>query len=610
MIIVYFIIFTLAMPFYMYAKKRENIASFIPYSLLGSIIVFLPFIFLGIHRVAAYVLFLLVLALYMLAIFEMRKNKQKLLGFFEPGIVLYILLLPILYFITKQSSPMLWDELRLWAAVPKYLYFSGVSHIGVDSFIYTDMQNYPPAMPAFQLLIMYMQGYWSDNILFFAYVALVASFFVGIVPKNKRSYFALPLLLAMCIFLPQSYANSYEFDSNFYYTSLFIDPFIGFIIAYLLVLLSKNPFESTLSSIGFAVGLGVLAMSKESGIFLSSLLIVFSAIMYLPYIIRNKKTSSIYIVAIPFVFFIAFLSILILSGVKEPPAFTIGELIETLQNLCEENSPIIKDFFKTPLEYYMVLQGNAVTWFNAPEIFNALTAFIFSIILSVCAVIISDKENRKRIAKLSVLAAIFVVIYYISLLPVYLFVIGYEEYQFASLQRYLSTAYIAHMFFSIYIITESILKSPKRYKVIICSIILVVIVLIFPLGEIKRMPYEYEQEQGKICAADISSQAEPNSKVFLIMNNSAGEDILIHHQTYYALFENNINIDNTMFEIDWISYPDEKALAEKLQKYDYCYLYADYEDIFKNNYQGLFQTEITFPRLYIVEKHEDSVILK
>lgn len=610
MVIIYFLLFSLALPIFMFARQKQKVVRFIPFSLLGSTLLYMPFIAFGAHKFGFYGIIALHVFSMVWGIVKIYKQKINILSFFKPGIVCFLCFVPIVYFITRNSAPMLWDELRLWAAVPKHLFFSGASHIGVNSFIYTDMQNYPFAMPAFQLLLMHMQGFWSENILFFAYAILAGSLFVRFIPNTKASYFAIPLVLALMVLLPQSYANSYEFDNNFYYTSLFIDFFIGFLLAYAFLMLCKNPFKDYSETILFAIVLSILALSKESGIFLVVLLLLCTFGLYAFKLIRAKNYISLLLVLLPFACYFLFQYAIQVAGVKESSDITLPNILTAIQQPTEEQLELIVDYFKSFTYSSMVLQSNAVQWWNLPEFFSPLFAFIFQLLLNLIAIFVTAKEYRKKAIVVSCQLAVFVLLYFVSLLPVYLFKIGYEEYQFASQQRYLSTAYFAQLFFAVYLLLQGVLHKITWPKFGVLLAVFASIALLFPMGEIKRSMYDYELKEGKNHAHTIAREMPGNTKLFLIMNNSSGEDILIHHQMYYALLEHNINLDNTMTTIDWITEIDVNGLAQRLTEFDYCYLYADYEDVFKEQYSLLFATEIEFPKLYKVEKENGSVVLR
>ncbi|NMD37514.1 MAG: hypothetical protein GYA87_02390, partial [Christensenellaceae bacterium] len=114
------------------------------------------------------------------------------------------------------------------------MYYSNQSYLASSSAIIPDMQKYPPAMAIIQLLFAKTLGYFSDNILFFAYAIFGASLFIpALKNKDKLSYFFIPFFVALIYIIPQTYYNSLESDSEFYYKTLFIDAFVGLIFAYI-----------------------------------------------------------------------------------------------------------------------------------------------------------------------------------------------------------------------------------------------------------------------------------------------------------------------------------------------------------------------------------------
>lgn len=612
MIIVIFILYVLAAPFYAYSRAWKNHASYIPLMLMASVCLLYPFVLLGLADIGFYCIAFAVLVVYFFAVRNLiKRNTGNILKFFDAGTLTYIVLVPVLYLLTQSSIVSLWDELRLWGAVPRYLYFQGTTYLGMDSTIYTEMQNYPPAMQLFQYFVMKLNFAYADPILFFAYAAFAASFMIPAISNQKWCLFLLPIYVLAIVFLPQAYANSYEFDSNFYYTSLFIDPFIGILIGYLFYQVAQNPFADSKQTVIFALSLFLLVLTKEAGLLYDLPILLFALLLYAKQIIKRKYVWSILTVLAPLAAYFSYRYALTAYGVYEPSSLNINAIWELLRNPTEEQASIIQEYFALLPNKILVIQGNLFTFFGLPDFITPLTAVLLNLGISLIAVLLGAKEKRARSLVAVLFAAVFVFLFYLSLLPVYVFKIGHAEFTFPSFQRYLSTALIAQMLLPVMLLFQSLCERRKGLRVGIAAIVLAAVYLVFPIGMPKETGYQWARKEAEAQYAVIEKGIpESNKKLFLIMNNAEGDDILIHHQLYYLLMDRNINVDNTMFEIDWLNNIAPDDLAEQLKSYDYMYLYADYEGIFAENYAHLFEGEVSDRTLYTVIKNDSGIRLQ
>lgn len=608
--LILFILYAFSFPFFCYAKKGKDSSIFLPLGLLASIVILYIFFLLQKIEFAFYILCIMAIAFWGWGIAFLVKRKKSLLAFFTPAILAYAITCIVIYFLTQNSIVSLWDELRLWGAVPRYLYYNGISHLGPESIIYTDMQNYPPAMALFQYLLLKLGSSYEDNILFFAYAVLGASFFVPAIQAKKKSYFLLPFYVVTIVFLPQAYSNSYEFDSNFYYTTLFIDPLIGILLGSLFSQLLQNPFEKSRLWL-FALSLFTLTLLKEAGLYYALPILLFALLLYGKEILKNKNLLAILAIIFPLFAYFSYHFALQNAGVYEPSGVGLQSLFNVLQNPSEEQTMVLDAYFRLIYEKIMVIQGNLFSLFGLGDFVTPFIALIANLALALLCLLFVEKEQRKKLLAVSIFALVFVVLFFYSLLPVYLLRIGHNELEFPSFQRYLSTALLAQMLFPIFAIMHysSAGKSKKSFVAYLSALILCF--LVFPLGQPKDTGYGWAREAAMPAYQSIKEGVgDRNKKVYVIMNNSEGEDILLHHQLFYLLIADGINVDNTMKDIDWLNYIAPEELAEQLQNYDYLYLYADYEDVFAEHYAHLFTGDVLEGTLYRIQKTEDGIQLE
>lgn len=82
---------------------------------------------------------------------------------FTPGAIIFIIVFCLITLITRGRYVFLWDELRLWGAYPKILYYDGSLQLGENIQLMPKMQSYEPAMPLFQFLFAKSAGIFTES---------------------------------------------------------------------------------------------------------------------------------------------------------------------------------------------------------------------------------------------------------------------------------------------------------------------------------------------------------------------------------------------------------------------------------------------------------------
>ncbi len=589
------------------------------------IAIFFPFIIINKINLGFIAVYLISALVYMFSIIYIIKNKScfNYKKFLTPGMLTYYALLILLYFVTYNSFVSLWDELRLWGAVPKYMYFSNQSYLGINSAIIPDMQKYPPAMAIIQMIFEKSLGEFKENILFFAYAVFGAALFIpALKNKGKIAFAFIPFYIILIYILPQTYYNSLESDSEFYYTTLFIDSFLGLIIAYLTYIVTIENLNSKIVTLSLVLGLIALALLKETGIFFVGLFLLYYVIMNTKNIIRNKKyLLGFFVISIPILFYLLFKVKLNISITNSSSSFNFSNIINLIINPSEEQIYYFNDFIYTIFNRNIVTGANITNLFNFEFSFTVIHAIILNALLALIILLIIEKDNIKKYIIGNIFVLISTVIYSFGLLFVYMFKIGGGS-EFPSFQRYISTMLLAQLTFIILSMLYNAFNVKNKNNVKASTILifmLICIITLFPVGKAKETGYEYFKSQAEDLKIDIVNKINNDktienspSSLFVIMNNTSGEDVLIHHQLFYRLLDSNVYVKNQLGEIDWITEPSIDNLKSKLVNYDYMFLYIDYEDEFINNYSSLFDDKINLPMMstYKVEKTDDDISLK
>jgi len=223
-------------------KKYEEI---VPITALGIILVLFIFYLFNILKIGLYIIYIITLIIYIIFFINIikkdKEERDKLLKYlFTPGFIIYISLFIIIFIITNNKEILLWDELRLWGAYPKILYYSSEIQLGSNVQLMDIMQSYTPGMPLFQYFFLKSIGIFKESHLILSYSILAISLLIPITKKiTWKKWYLIPIIIIILILLPTIFYNS-SHDGLEYYKTLFIEPIISITFAYSIFLTTKN----------------------------------------------------------------------------------------------------------------------------------------------------------------------------------------------------------------------------------------------------------------------------------------------------------------------------------------------------------------------------------
>lgn len=145
-----------------------------------------------------------------------------------PQLLVLALALGGVVLLTQGRLVSLWDELRLWAALPKLMYFSGDLQVGQNVDLLPSMQTYIPGMPLWLFFVQAFGPRFVEWRLFFAYAAFGVILLLPITRRLtwRNSWWGVPLCVAALLLIPMYFFNGY-LDVGDYYASLYVDPAVG-----------------------------------------------------------------------------------------------------------------------------------------------------------------------------------------------------------------------------------------------------------------------------------------------------------------------------------------------------------------------------------------------
>lgn len=250
----------------------RRIEECIPLTFLGTCLCLYVFYCLNLLIIGRIFVYILMASVVVLAVRKVTKNRVDRNWkntVFTPAAVAFLLLAVFFYLFSLKLTPSVWDELRLWSAMPKAIHFSPMLQVGEGSLLYSTMQSYPPGMALLVYFLTSLQkGYYEFSPFFTTAIFGAALFLPALKTVSWRKWFLiLPsviifLLIPLLLTINGSEAAG---DWAYYYLSLFIDPVLGLLFGYGIFMAVNRPFANWFSAVNFALCLFMLPALKNTG---------------------------------------------------------------------------------------------------------------------------------------------------------------------------------------------------------------------------------------------------------------------------------------------------------------------------------------------------------
>ena len=267
-------------------QKEKTVEELIPTSFLSIITFLFPFYCFDMLRTGRNLLLILFVVISIWALHKIKWRELCLGKIFTPGIFIYVVACLIIVMLTKDNFVSLWDETRLWGAVPKALWYTETLQLGEEALIYPIMQSYYPGMPLLVYFMTSIGSEFSEWQIFAIYGIFVLSLLIPAFRKMKWNQWILVFPLAIASVILPCLATSHGGDSAYFYDSLFVDVVLGAVIGYSFYLTTQNPLKDWWTVYSFVVSLVTLVLLKDTGILFASVILINSFILS---VLRKKE---------------------------------------------------------------------------------------------------------------------------------------------------------------------------------------------------------------------------------------------------------------------------------------------------------------------------------
>ena len=435
---------------------KKRIEDTIPLTTTGIIVYLYFFYILNILNIGFYLLITISISLFALTLYKLLKDKasikEKLLNILTPGFFIFLIAIAIIIPITLTSYVGLWDELRLWGAYPKILFFDGSIQLGDSVLLGESMMSYLPGMPLFQYFFLKCANSFYEPILFFSYAVFGLSIMLPVTKNIKRKNFVMIILISLLfVVLPLAFANNPGFDNLSYYKTLYIDPMLGMMFAYIMILSINNVYESKFKILSFCLALASILLFKNTAI-LFAIIAIISSILCELFVYKNFGWKKLIRILFPIIFVIGiYLSWKLMLNIydvynQHTSVMSIDGILNLLIKPTEEQRLIVANtmnaFNKTSLFILNIL--------GTSSILNFFTLFsVFIVMLIVISCCLKDKHKKSFIIG-SILIALGSILIAFGLVLLFVFSLkGVYSYG-----RYINTVMTALLFFIVFMLLQ------------------------------------------------------------------------------------------------------------------------------------------------------------
>lgn len=596
---------------------KSNVAIALPVAAFSFILITYVFGLFDLLLAGVLASVLLTLVSFALALLKggrVGSNKSLFSQLRSPGAVIFWVLVTISYLLTRSMQFHNWDEFSHWGTVSKAFYiFDSLSPYNPADLAF---RSYPPAISIFQYFVNKISFGWLEANVFWAYQILIFAALAPFAAKlSWQKPFAVVISFLSFLVVPLMFFAAFS--------QIYVDPILGILFGYALAVVAISDLRLWSSKLQLALGLAVVILSKDSGLFLGSVVLVY-------YIIRMIQLRQ-----------------LSLSNLKRP-AGLLGVLSPILVVIAASASwSTLLAHQKTGKVFAQPLQASAVLEAiggGGPEYFDQVrqnfgqafltkplgetlsstaTVIIFALLLgAISRLKVRDDESRLGFAP-TVTLVVGGLTYTVGLMILYFFRFGeYEAVNLASFSRYLGTFWAGVAVFVTAMFVAAMAKQQdKKLLIGFSATWLVFAMLVAPVGNFAALAANPGASSNQLRAQfyPLAKQAElagigKGSKVWIIAQHTSGFEYWVYR---YMILQAHANpgswsIGEKSGDGDiWTTGMTKDEWTSQLRQYDFVVVLAVNER-FIADFGGIFADlkQLNETNTFKVVKSDQSVTLE
>lgn len=500
------------------------------------------FFFIGIYLLTGIFVIVAIMSILKL-VKERREILSVIKGIISPQWMITIMVFCINWWFTRTNIVKLIDELHLWAALPKALYYTRHFQSGIDSLL-VGYKDYIPGMPVTLCFFEWLNGAYEDHVLYFGYCCYGSiAMLIATSHLKWRNWLAIiPIGVGISI-APLMFYNTIFNDSTIWFKSIHVDPVLGILVGCGLFLIYDAFWESSIGTATFTLLLCVIVLMKSSGIALAILMA--SSVLLLSRIskIEIGRMKQVLVVAAPVLIWASWKFVRVFFAVSTSAEFRIENIF-----VFEYLKVFLKAVFTDAVVYF----NNVNTGIPA----GFIGSVVLLLFLCTAVYLLQEKQNKKRFWFVVMLWGGLAVFFLFGLFIIYCGTMKAGYAGTPSYPRYICTMLTALWIGIVLISIKSFqlhrIKVLKKMEIGYLFISLVLCICLFPHTPPIGITYPNKVYPEADRYAQEIRQDVPEGNVLLIVDdhyNELSADLYFYLQRrmYYDLLDCDIQMCSISF---------------------------------------------------------------
>lgn len=411
---------------------KRKFAEMLPISVLSSVLVLYVFSVFGKFSMGTYLLILLSASSLVLCFFylSIKRDEVFISNYFSFGFYLFLLLFTFICVLNFSRGFNTWDEFSHWGHMVKEILRLDCLYCVPESTLQAH-KEYPPALPIFEafwckISILMGKGYKESNT-YMALQTLMISLFFPLFKnyknKNKTTTTIHLFLFSIFIIIAQIVIPVAEAA---FYSTIYADCAMVLIFAYcVLLILSTEKFEIK-DFCMLSVGLSVLLLTKEMGLFFFTLTILLFTIkerkdLIYFYTWKKRAYNLILLIFFPLILnfswkkYEGFYVSANQFDLSKMSVFAIPQILIGTEDYAEQHSYFVS-FSHSIISNEIISRPISLTYWQL--------SIIFAVILLIFSRKVIDRTEKSNVTIINFLMLVSSAFYLMILLMMYIFPMG------------------------------------------------------------------------------------------------------------------------------------------------------------------------------------------
>ena len=568
-------------------------------------------------QVGVWVSYLLAVVAFAFAIYKNKNSfKEKLSGFFTPGVILFVVVSVAMLVCLSYTQPLVhqWDEYSFWAKSRQLI----KNHNQLYTYYKSSMlgQSIPPALPVLSYFFQMLSPSFVEWAVYFAYdVLFFATFSAFTAAFDRKNRGSAAAVFVTAFIVPYFFSVTVHTTSlSSVYISAYSDMPLALLTAGTVAVYMFSQHNNHKRIIPALLMLIFLTFTKDMGFALGCIALF---VIFFDILVARKDFMLFKLKGFMAKVAAGALMLVVTAGAFVGWSKHLSMVLavdrtdyggEAGMGMVEILLTGVKEFLIGPKsEKFLIIQEKFFTaFFNTKVSMIGSGLLVVAMIMAVfmVAVIFGDKNSRLRSIMMAGTSLVGFAGYYIFHLLLYVYVLSGEAYSLTSYERYIGTYYTAWLIMAVMCMTLAVLKGNglwgKAATVgFMCCMVLVFSYYIRPeniFTGINEMSFATRRSVSKKVET-IRDAVKPEDVIFVFSGEDSGERWFAYtfemDENYIIPNADFVSVGETPEETKQLQY---KEMYDRFTKYGVTNVLIDHSSVdFVANFAQLFDEDAYAP---------------